>query len=114
SHGVNILEYQKNGLDWIIITTLPRSQFLSSIMKGFWSSLTLFLLALGGSLAFSLKSFKAFLKPIDHLVETTERFSEGDFTQRVKIFHEDEIGQLSHSLNQMADRIQQTLKGSEE
>lgn len=114
AHRVNIVEYQKNGLDWIVITAIPHDQFLAPIMKGFWFSLVFFLLAMLVSLALLVKSSNLFLRPIDHLAEVADRFSEGDFTQRARIFKNDEIGRLSQAFNSMADKFHASMGLSEE
>lgn len=114
THHVNIVEYRKNGLDWIVITAIPHNQFLAPIMKGFWFSLAFFILAMLVSLALLVKSSSLFLRPIDHLVETAGKFSEGDFSQRAMIFTDDEIGKLSQAFNSMADKFNASRGLSEE
>lgn len=113
SHRVNIVEYQKNGLDWIVITAIPHGQFMAPIMRGFWFSLIFFLGALMVSLGLLVKSSSIFLRPIDHLVETAARYAEGDFTQRAQVFKNDEIGKLSQAFNSMADKFTASLDLSE-
>lgn len=114
SHRVNIVEYEKNGLDWIVITAIPHNQFLDPIMEGFWFSLVFFILAMLVSLALLLKKSNNFLRPIDNLIETAEKFSEGDFTQRAVTFKNDEVGKLSQAFNSMADKFNASMSVSEE
>lgn len=114
SHRVNIVEYEKNGLDWIVITAIPHNQFLDPIMEGFWFSLVFFILAMLVSLALLLKKSNNFLRPIDNLIETAEKFSEGDFTQRAVTFKNDEVGKLSQAFNSMADKFNDSMSVSEE
>lgn len=47
--------------------------------------------------------------PINKLSVASRKFSEGDFTDRVIIKSEDEIGALSKDFNSMADRIEETV-----
>ncbi|HSP48360.1 MAG TPA: PAS domain-containing protein, partial [Clostridiaceae bacterium] len=114
SHSVNIVEYQKNGLDWIVITAIPHGQFMVPIMRGFGFSLVFVLVALLVSLALLVRNSNIILKPIDHLVETAGKFSEGDFSQRAVVFKDDEIGKLSHAFNSMADKLNAHMNLSEE
>lgn len=54
-----------------------------------------------------------FLKPIDHLIETTEKFSKGDLNQRANIVRNDEIGRIAKAFNKMADTISMLVNGLE-
>jgi two-component system sensor histidine kinase CpxA len=48
--------------------------------------------------------------PVRRLQKTVVRFGEGDFSARSDMNRRDELGRLSKSFNQMADRIQTLLK----
>jgi two-component system sensor histidine kinase CpxA len=48
--------------------------------------------------------------PVRRLQKTVVRFGEGDFSARSDMHRRDELGRLSNSFNQMADRIQTLLK----
>lgn len=114
TYGVRIMEYQRNGLDWILITAIPRGQFFSPIMRGFWVTLAFFLLAMLVTLAILLRRVNIFMRPIDHLTEVAEGFTEGRFTQRAKVFRNDEVGNLSLAFNSMAERFSTHMTQSEE
>ncbi|NLC44085.1 MAG: PAS domain S-box protein, partial [Clostridiales bacterium] len=45
------------------------------------------------------------LRPVDNLIESTERFAKGDLTHRAEIFRDDEIGVITKSFNEMMDTI---------
>ena len=45
------------------------------------------------------------INPIILLTGVTRRFAEGDLDQRAEVRRQDEIGQLAHSFNQMADEL---------
>jgi len=47
-------------------------------------------------------------EPVKRLLRHTERVAEGDFSSRIEVDSEDEIGQLSASFNHMTDNLQQT------
>ncbi len=46
------------------------------------------------------------LKPVNSLIQVAEALSSGDFSKRVTITKDDEIGRLSESLNKVADKMQ--------
>lgn len=49
---------------------------------------------------------KVVLNPIRNVVETTQRVGQGEFTAKVAIRSQDEIGQLGTSINDMTDRLE--------
>ena len=52
---------------------------------------------------------KLISKPLIRLKNAANRISDGDFAVRTNISSKDEIGQLSHSFDQMAEKIQDSL-----
>ncbi len=61
------------------------------------------LLLLGGAVAVR----QMVVQPINELNSQVQRFAEGDFSLRLPIQRNDEIGHLAHTFNLMADRIQE-------
>lgn len=54
------------------------------------------------------------LKPINSLIKVTEALSSGDLGQRARILRNDEIGRISESLNEVADKMQFLINNLEE
>ena len=106
---IMISEYRAEGLDWLIITSLPENQFIAGLLKSFRISLFLSVLALLIAVLLYKVSADRVFKPIEDLVRTTEEFTGGDFSKRVRIKREDEIGKLSHAYNLMAEHIQDLI-----
>ncbi|OQB13631.1 MAG: putative diguanylate cyclase YegE [Firmicutes bacterium ADurb.Bin193] len=101
----SISEYQTDGLDWVIITTLPKSIFISDIMDNMKTAMLFVLLALLVSLlSYLLVTYKLFM-PINSLISTAKNFSSGDLSQRATIVRNDEFGRVSAAFNNMADTI---------
>lgn len=48
-------------------------------------------------------------KPLRDLADTTERISQGDYTQRAQAHTRDEIGDFAQSFNRMADHVEQHM-----
>ena len=88
---VNILEFQKEGIDWLILTAIPESLFLPTVMENMRLALMLGIIAVMLSILIFFKVIKSYLKPIDSLIETTAQFSQGDLTKRVHIMRNDEM-----------------------
>ena len=47
-------------------------------------------------------------RPVQQLVQATDRIGRGDLTQQVDIQQSDEIGQLAHTFNKMVESLQQS------
>jgi two-component system sensor histidine kinase AtoS len=61
------------------------------------------LLMMGGLLyAFA----RRFIKPIERLARASQKIAEGDFSQRVHLVSDNELGALTHAFNDMAKRLQ--------
>lgn len=50
------------------------------------------------------------IKPINRMIQVSRKFSEGDFSRRVIVGSQDEIGELAGTLNKMAQDIQDKIK----
>lgn len=57
-----------------------------------------------GSL-FSLLTTRGLVRRIRRLAEATTNFARGDYSQHVSILRQDEVGQLEHHFNEMADQL---------
>ncbi|WP_414150907.1 diguanylate cyclase [Acetobacterium carbinolicum] len=100
-----ITEYQKDGLNWLVVTTIPESIFTTGIFQSI--QLTIGLTVLGlilSGLAFYKLTAMAF-KPVDDLIESTAEFTNGDLSKRAIIARNDEIGKIATAFNTMAKTI---------
>jgi len=85
-----------------------RIQKTRLVMAGFG------LAALILTLLSSLLMARRITRPIRNLVEGTRRISKGDFTYRIPVISEDEIGDLTRSFNEMAEQLLQARQKTEE
>ncbi len=69
------------------------------------SQLALISLALVGTIALIYLMFLFIIQPVNRLQEGMQRMSERDFAVRLPVESEDEIGQVTHGFNQMADKL---------
>ena len=111
---ISVTEYKKEGLDWLIITGIPESQFTMEMMKSIRMSIVFSIIALILSILIYMKITGAILKPIYSLISYTEKFSNGDLLQRAKVFRNDETGKLSESFNRMAQQLYILINNLEE
>ena len=102
---INIEEYNKEGLNWLIYISIPENLLKADIMWNMRLTVLLISVALLFFISIYLKLINALFKPIDQLIDTTERFAAGDLKKRVIIKRTDEIGKVSRAFNVMADTI---------
>jgi len=102
---INLTEYKKEGLDWLIITAIPENQFTVEMVRSIRISIVLSIVALIISIIIYTKTTKMVLNPFYNLINTTEIFSKGDLFKRAKIFRNDEIGKLAKAFNKMAEEL---------
>ncbi len=114
NYHVQLTEYKKEGLDWLIITAIPESPFMAKINRSIQISILISIIAIVVAILLYMKSTKVIFRPIDILISTTERFSEGDFSKRADVFRNDEIGKLAMAFNNMADQLNHLIGTLEE
>lgn len=78
----------------------------------FTAALAVFLLAATGLVM--LVGTNRVIKPLKELSGITQRFSEGDWSQRASVANEDEVGLLAKSFNHMADELSGLYQSLEE
>jgi diguanylate cyclase (GGDEF)-like protein len=111
---ITVTECKEGGLNWLIITAIPESQFTSGLIKGIQISILLSIFAIIIAILIYIKNTSVVLKPIYNLINTTEKFSKGDFSQRAEIYRDDEIGKLSSAFNKMAQQLYGLINNLEE
>ncbi|WHH60092.1 response regulator [Petroclostridium sp. X23] len=111
---IKLTSYKKEGLDWLIITAIPENEFTAELNKNILIAVLLSILALLVSIVIYMKNTAMVLKPIDHLMCVTEKFSKGDWKQRAEVFRNDEIGKLAKRFNHMAEELYVHVNNLEE
>ncbi len=109
-----LTDYKKNGIDWLVITAIPQNLFMAGINNTI--TIALLLTALVCLIAFIIyySVTNRYLKPIGSLIEATEKFAQGDFTQRVEIVRQDEIGKIAAAYNHLADTLDDLVNNLED
>ncbi len=110
----HLSEYQKNGLDWLVITAIPASASMTGIFDNMKLMFILMIAAILLSSAIYFKLTNKLLRPIDNLIAITEKFSQEDLSQRAALVRSDEIGRLAESFNKMEDTICTLINNLEE
>lgn len=94
------------GTDWVSIAMVNEGEVVKSLynVRGLFVFMILLLLALG-ALAF-VGFYQSFIRRIVELTKQTKQLGEGDFSAKVQISSQDEIGKLGLRFNQMVTTIQ--------
>jgi len=106
--AIPIMENKK--IIGVIRTSLSLSminKLISSInRKVIWAGVGIFILAL----IIAFISSKAFAKPIDDMVNVSRQIASGNFSARLSTRTKDELGELSNSLNLMAQKLEKLFE----
>jgi NarL family two-component system sensor histidine kinase LiaS len=67
------------------------------------------LVTLPVSIFFGIRTTRSLVRRLHSLVTATARFADGDYTQRVQVSREDEMGQLEARFNYMAEQLVESI-----
>src|SRR5262249_38086421 len=80
----------------MFVTAVTRSLLVGVLVGG------------GVAVALALAFARGILRPVGALTAAARRMERGDLSQRVEVHTHDEIGQLAHAFNAMADGLERT------
>lgn len=103
---VNMREIQMGSFNWVVISAIPEGYYMANVSKSIYETILLILLAMLFSLIVYDMVTGRLLKPMDNLLQVSSALASGDLSQRVKVVRQDEIGTISESMNQVADKMQ--------
>ncbi|WP_019499807.1 ATP-binding protein [Pseudanabaena sp. PCC 6802] len=96
----------KFGLDWLVVTTVPESDFMAQINANTYTTILLCLLALAVAIGLGLITSQWIARPILRLGKSASAIAKGDFDQQVEVKGINELSVLSRSFNEMARQLQ--------
>lgn len=94
------------GIDWLILIAVPASDFTQEIDNNNRSTLFLWLISLGITIALGNFTARKIAKPLLRLCDASRAIADGKLDQNVEESRIEEINVLSQSFNQMSDRLQ--------
>lgn len=99
--------HEKNNLDWISIILIPEKD-LTSYLHDFTTQLLLVtLLACILGILTGIVSARYIIHPLIKVNQLAKKFAKGDFSSKIEIKRQDEIGQLVHTVNEMSSKLEQ-------
>ncbi|AFY77033.1 signal transduction histidine kinase [Pleurocapsa sp. PCC 7327] len=94
------------GLDWLVVITIPESDFMAQINANTQTTITLCFVALLIAVLLGLITSRWITQPILRLGKASVAIAQGDLNQRVEVKGIIELSVLSHSFNEMAQQLQ--------
>ena len=107
-------EIHEEGIDWIVITSIPKSILYTNIISNIYLISSIFIFSVMIMIIIYHVYIAKVFKPINDLVEVSSAYSKGDFSRKAKIVREDEIGKLAYAFNSMATDINHFVNGLEQ
>jgi signal transduction histidine kinase len=98
------------GLDWLIVTVVPESEFMTQINANNRNTILLCLVALGVAIAIGIFTSHKITRPILQLNQASEAIASGKFDRNVEVTGIDELENLANSFNSMAGQLQQSFE----
>lgn len=98
----------EGGIDWLIITVVPESDFMAQINDNTRTAILLCLGALGLATFIGIYISRRITQPILQLSQASEAIAEGHLSHTIAISGTNEIGILGQSFNRMSQRLQQS------
>ncbi|MGL5835741.1 MAG: ATP-binding protein [Waterburya sp.] len=94
------------GLDWLVVTTIPESDFMAQINANTQTTIVLCFVALLVAIWLGLITSRWITQPIWRLSKASSAIAQGNLNQQVEVKGIVELGMLSDSFNEMAQQLQ--------
>ena len=111
---VQVMPFQDiRGLDWLIVTVLPESDFMAQIHQGIHATILLCVATLLLGIIICILTAHWITEPIVNVSQSAKALARGEWNQTLEVERSGDLGELARSFNQMAHQItnyNQTLK----
>ena len=102
------------GLDWLIVVTVPESDFMSEIYANTRTTIALCVGALGIAMLLGFLTSRWIVQPILRLQTASENLAAGHLGQTVKVQGINELARLGQAFNSMADQLKTSFSTLEQ
>ncbi|NJN98695.1 MAG: PAS domain S-box protein [Anaerolineales bacterium] len=107
---VNVAPAQTDdGIDWLVVVVIPEADFMAHINANNRTTTALSSLALLGTVIFGFAATHWITQPIAQLKNAAQTLAKGEWRPIVSTGRIEEIRELTHAFNHMAEHLQQTL-----
>ncbi|MEQ9000387.1 MAG: PAS domain S-box protein [Coleofasciculus sp. B1-GNL1-01] len=106
-HFVHVEPYQDDyGLDWLIVSVVPESDFMTQIYANTRTTIILCIATLIIATGLGIITARWVTQPLLKLNQSAKKLAQGEWEQSVVIQRHDEVGELANSFAQMASQLQ--------
>jgi signal transduction histidine kinase len=102
------------GIDWLIVVTVPESDFMGQINANTHTAALLCLGALCIATLLGMISARWISRPITEMNAAAKAIANGELNQTIDISRTTELGELAQSFNRMADQLETSFNMLEE
>lgn len=102
------------GLDWLIVVTLPESDFMEQINANTRTTILLCLASLAIATALGVYTSRWIAKPILKLVRASKAIASGNLDRTVEVEGIEELSLLAQSFNRMAVQLKESFETLEQ
>ncbi|MFZ6645850.1 diguanylate cyclase [Undibacterium sp. TJN25] len=95
----------KQGLNWLTVVAVPRSDFMSGINQGFAQSVGIAIACIIFALTIGLTMVERVVRDIRKLTDAAEKFGNGEPLPELDIQRSDEIGTLAQTFVEMENKL---------
>jgi sigma-B regulation protein RsbU (phosphoserine phosphatase) len=114
-HFVRVHPWQDQfGLNWLIVTVVPESDFMGQINANTRTTIGLSLVALMMALVIGILTAGWITRPIERITQASEDMADGNLKQYVKHTRLVELDKLGNSFNRMADQLKELFETLED
>ncbi|MEM9485774.1 MAG: PAS domain S-box protein [Cyanobacteria bacterium P01_F01_bin.116] len=114
-HFLQVSHFHANdGIDWLIVTTVPESDFMAQINANTRTTFLLCLGALALSLLVGIYTARRIIRPIVQLSQASEEIARGNLEPTITISGSNELSVLGQSFNYMGQRLRESYAQLEE
>ncbi|MCW6038307.1 PAS domain S-box protein [Spirulina subsalsa FACHB-351] len=106
---VQIVPFQDENLDWLVVLTIPESDFMAQITASRQQTLGLSILALGMAILLGVFTSRWVSRPILRVSQASDKLAQGKLNQQVKPSSIIEIDRLASSFNTMARQLKESF-----
>jgi signal transduction histidine kinase/DNA-binding NarL/FixJ family response regulator len=97
------------GIDWLVVLTIPESDFMEQINANTRTTILLCLAALGTAIVLGIYTSLWITQPILRLSQASEAIASGHLDQQVEAARVNELETLAHAFNRMAQQLRDSF-----
>lgn len=98
-------------LDWVMVAEMETQEAFAAVTSLRWIIFLMCIVALAAITYVAMRVSRKIVKPVAIMQETMSEIAQStDFSRRVQVHREDEIGRSIHSLNSLLEKVEYSIK----